>query len=132
VRHEGIPEMHQLRSQLKEVLDILKDSETQREALEDMINLIEEHGDRSLIRAHATRVMKARQALAYEGWIPISQKPHNKIAVLGLFEGDNCNDYQAVCIEASDGGWYLQHFADKCDRPVMYKNITYPPAKKIK
>ena len=61
--HEGIPEMHQLRSILKEILEDMKDHETQREALDDMIKLIEEHGDRSLIRAHATRMMKTRQAL---------------------------------------------------------------------
>ena len=42
---------------------LLDEIERLREALSDMLLLIEEHGERSVIRGHATRIMVARKAL---------------------------------------------------------------------
>ena len=38
--------------------------ESLHDALEDMISLIDEHGDKTLIKAHCTRILRARNALS--------------------------------------------------------------------
>ena len=42
---------------------LMDEVERLREALSDILLLIEEHGERSVIRGHATRIMVARKAL---------------------------------------------------------------------